>query len=351
MSVAEFQKLGEAAGLTGQNLLQFVEEKLREEKDREKEEKDRERDERHEAREKDKEIEMERLRQEREAKEKENEAKEKFEMERLRQESEARDKIEMEKLKQYKEIEIEKLKQEKEIEMERIKLEGARPKTPKHEDSRTSYKPHKLPNFNPVSDNIDSYLHRFELYCKSCKMPEDMYVSALSALLTGPALDVFRSLASAGTLSYTDLKNALLVRFDCTEQGFRKQFRRARPQPDEGFPAFAARLNSYLSRWLELAKVSVACETCENSKSLLDLFLREQFLNSLHRDIETYLREKALTSFDELVKAAEAYRQAHPSKPMAASSSSSTPSSWNVSSAGAAVQNMENRKKLCQCPL
>ncbi|KAK7492482.1 hypothetical protein BaRGS_00016355 [Batillaria attramentaria] len=101
--------------------------------------------------------------------------------------------------------------------------------------------------------------------------------------------------------------------FQCTEEGFRKQLRSAKPETGESFPAFYSRLKKYLARWMELS------QTAPNDDPLLDLFTREQILQSCHKDLATVLKEKCVTTADEMIEFAEVYREAHPSKPVAAS--------------------------------
>ncbi|KAK7492428.1 hypothetical protein BaRGS_00016301, partial [Batillaria attramentaria] len=69
----------------------------------------------------------------------------------------------------------------------------------------------------------------------------------------------------------------------------------------------------YLARWMELS------QTAHNDDALLDLFTREQILQSCHKDLATFLKEKCVITADEMIEFAEVYREAHPSKPVAAS--------------------------------
>lgn len=57
-----------------------------------------------------------------------------------------------------------------------------------------------------------------------------------------------------------------------TEEGFRSQFRSAKPDTSGDMPTFFARLKRYFSRWVELAGVE------QDFHKLVDLVLREQLL-------------------------------------------------------------------------
>lgn len=55
---------------------------------------------------------------------------------------------------------------------------------------------------------------------------------------------------------YEKLKQALLKRFNLTEEGFRTRFRSAKPEGGETPLQFITRMESYLICWLELAKMA-----------------------------------------------------------------------------------------------
>jgi hypothetical protein len=133
---------------------------------------------------------------------------------------------------------------------------------------KTNKKPiQKMPFFNEVKDDIDSYLRRFQRYATSQKWTLWTWVVNLRALLRRRALDVYSLLPQDKVLDYSALKAALLKRFNRTEDGFRQQFRKCRPEKDETFVQFTVRLS-----WLEMGGVT------KSFVALYDLMLREQLL-------------------------------------------------------------------------
>ncbi|XP_062588592.1 uncharacterized protein LOC134250255 [Saccostrea cucullata] len=80
----------------------------------------------------------------------------------------------------------------------------------------------KMPYFDEVKDDIDSFLRRFERYAIAQKWNEGMWAVNLSALLKGRALDVYALLPQEKALDYAVLKTTLLRRFEKTEDGFRE---------------------------------------------------------------------------------------------------------------------------------
>jgi len=99
----------------------------------------------------------------------------------------------------------------------------------------------KLPPFDDNEDNLDSYLHKFERYATIQKWQRDNWSLHLSALLKGKALDVYSRLPVNDALNYDALKEALLKRYELTEQGFRKKFKTSKPEKGETFAQFICR--------------------------------------------------------------------------------------------------------------
>ena len=181
--------------------------------------------------------------------------------------------------------------------------------------SRVGHRPTlpKLPAFRDKTDDIDSYLFRFEKHATALKWDRTHWVTYLSALLEGTALTLFHSLSDTedGTVTYEQLKSALLKKFQCTPEGFRKRFRESKPTAGEPFETYAVELRRLADRWISLSKVEKTYE------GLLGLILSEQLLQSVSHDLATFLCEKDERSFQNLIKSAESYRHAHPNKNLA----------------------------------
>ena len=191
---------------------------------------------------------------------------------------------------------------DKEIEL--AKLNALKP-DPKIKSSDTNNKIPKLPPFSDGKDNMDSYLKRFERFATNAKWPKEEWATNLSTLLQGTALDVYSRLSSAEAINYDKLCDALLKRYQLTEEGFRQKFRTSAQDVGETAGKFVVRLNNYLSRWVELGQVSATYE------GLKDLILREQFLTVSDKNLVLFLKERKIKSIKEMVELAEQYNEAH----------------------------------------
>ena len=265
-------ELGKGMGLTGNELATFVDkrEAMLRETEKEKQKLDRE----------------ERMREREERmKEKEFQLKEK---EFAEQEKQALLKIEL---------------AQKEIELAKINADSKTAKTVKNPDIKVKIP--KLPPFNEGKDNMDSYLKRFERFATNAKWPKEEWATNLSTLLQGKALDVYSRLSSSEATDYDKLCDALLKRYQLTEEGFRQKFRSSKQEVGETAGQFMVRLSNYLSRWMELGKVN------ETYDSLRDLILREQFLTVSNKNLVLFLKERKIKSVKEMVEFAEQYNEAH----------------------------------------
>jgi len=124
-----------------------------------------------------------------------------------------------------------------------------------HSKKEFSAKGPKMPCFDDRVDDMDAFLHRFEVYADSQGWKKDKWTVYLSALLKGKALDVYSRLPDEDAQDYDILKDALLKRFNLTEEGFKQKFRSVRLESGEAPTQYIARSENYLMRWIDLANV------------------------------------------------------------------------------------------------
>ena len=235
----------------------------------------------------------------------------------VREETKERQKYEREERMQerelhQKQIEIEQQKEqsvlklqlvEKEIEL--AKINASHKKDAIASGSEVKAKLPKLPAFCDGKDNMDAYLKRFEKFAANANWPVEKWATNLSALLQGKALDVYSRLSPEEAKNYEKLRDALLKRYQLTEEGFRQKFRTSKQETGETAGQFVIRLKNYLARWMELGKVP------ESFEGLRDLLLREQFLTVSNKNLVLFLKERKIKSVNEMTELAEQYMEAH----------------------------------------
>ena len=102
-------------------------------------------------------------------------------------------------------------------------------------------------------------------------------------------------MSDADASDYDKLKKALLTRYNYTEDGYRKRFREAMPETEEMPDQFVIRLKNYLAKWLELSGSSP-----DNFYTLVDLIVKQQFINTCSEDLAMYLLERVPKDLEDL---------------------------------------------------
>jgi len=126
-----------------------------------------------------------------------------------------------------------------------------------HTRQRIGAKGLKMPCFDERSDDMDSFVHRFEIYADSQRCSKGQWAVCLSALLKGKALEVYSRLPVKDAQDYEILMDALLKRFNLTEEGFKQKFKSARAEVGEAPTQFIARMENYLMRWIDSSNSQV----------------------------------------------------------------------------------------------
>ena len=197
------------------------------------------------------------------------------------------DRINSKQFQQQRDYEFKCQLQDRQHEDELEKLEAQKALTQPRETIKA--KAPKIPAFN-------SYLLRFERYATAQKWEPDTRATGLSALLQGKALDVYALMPKEDALNYDKLKVALLKRYELTDEGFKRKYKKCRPENGETFQQFTTRMKSYFTRWIDMASIEKSYE------GLQDLILREQLTFICNRDLELFLREREPKSLKQASK-------------------------------------------------
>ena len=151
---------------------------------------------------------------------------------------------------------------------------------------------------------MDAYLLRFEQYATAHEWKKETWATGLSALLHGKALDVYALMPQEDAIDYDKLKCALMQRYQLTEEGFKRKYRKCRPESGETFQQFSSRLKSYFTRWVEMSGNSKTFE------GLQDLVLRDQLTFICNRELELFLREREPKSLEQASRLSDSFKEA-----------------------------------------
>ena len=213
------------------------------------------------------------------------------------------EKLKFEAIQKDKDLEKFKIETEREIAMKKLELESlSHLGGPKSTESNARFP--KLPYFDEKTDQMDSYLTRFESYATPCKWDPAMWAFYLSALLKGRALEVFVRLSKDDQSDYEQIREALLNNFNLTERQFKRKFRESRPEKSETFRQFSSRMASYLEKWLAMAKVEKTFE------AVCDFLTRDQFLEIANQDMYVFLKPKSFKTLGDMARDADLFADA-----------------------------------------
>ena len=148
-------------------------------------------------------------------------------------------------------------------------------------------------------DDIVSYLTMFERLMLAYKVKKDKWAFKLAAHLVGKAQEAYASIEDAK--SYEKVKEAILQRFDITEESYRQRFRTTKKKTEESNRELVARLTDLAEKWLK---------NYQTREELLDQVILEQFLKTLPNDMRVFVRERHPTTSNEASKFADDYVQA-----------------------------------------
>ena len=162
----------------------------------------------------------------------------------------------------------------------------------------------KIPPFDDVNDDMDSYLQRFEKLAVFYKWKESDYAYLLGTLLRGRALDLYVKLSPEVANDYKSLKAALLKEYVINADMYREKFNRSVVGEGESYVSFVSRLEHYLGRWLSMSNVKDFQELC-------DLLVRDQLLVSCPSDMRTFLKEREFSVAVDMAVCADRYVHAH----------------------------------------
>ena len=270
-NMKEMIECGKALGMEGQELRDFVE--------------------------KERTLFVEKEEDERKRREGEERRREELEREETRRrEGEERRREELEREKRDHELRIEQLRLESQT-LQRNANNNASVRSSTTDDH---FKP-KIPCLSD-KDDIESWFVQFEHYAKDCDLNEDQKASRLIYFLSGKARVIYSKLHPDDARNYNTLKSALYEGFQLTAEEYRKKFRFTKRAIGDTYKEYVTKLERYLDKWVELDLADRISE-----KSLKDMILREQFLNSLPADLSVHIKDRKLNDAKTMGEVATEY--------------------------------------------
>ena len=151
------------------------------------------------------------------------------------------------------------------------------------------------------TDDIEAYLTTFERTMNAFKVPQEQWVYKLAPQLTGKAQQAFAAMETAGAGNYTEVKAAILQRYNINEETYRQRLRSIRPKEEETHQELAVRVQDLTRKW---------AKDCKKVEDVLELIATERLLEALPTNIRIWVRERKPKTATEAGQLADDYVQA-----------------------------------------
>ena len=139
-------------------------------------------------------------------------------------------------------------------------------------------------------DDIVAYLTTFERLMTAYEIKQERWVFKLASNLVGKAQQAYAGLSTEDASSYDRLKEAILQRYDITEESYRQRFRLVKKKLGESSKELVARLDDLATKWLK---------SCTKPEEVRDKVVLEQFLNMQSEEIRVFVRERKPATSEE----------------------------------------------------
>lgn len=203
------------------------------------------------------------------------------------------------------ELELRKLEVDREIEIEKTKhgFQSNTNSSPKSERFDAAKNMRLVPTF--AEKAVDKYFPQFEKIAENLKWPRPIWPTMLQSVLTGKAAEIYSALSIEQCSDYDIVKSEILKAYELVPEAYRQKFRSYRKFESQTYVEFAREKEDLLDKWLTSKKVDKSFDR------LRQLILLEEFKNSVHFDLKTYLNDKEIDCLRDAAIASDNYNLTH----------------------------------------
>ena len=158
-------------------------------------------------------------------------------------------------------------------EQEMKALKGGSQKEGLEDSSKVKLSKPTLQKLTPT-DNVEHFLVTFERIAAQQKWPKEVWATQVVGLLTGEGMAAYGALTPEDVIVYEKVKEAILRRYEISEETYRQRFRQDRKKGEESYRKYADRLGDHFIRW-----------TSSQSIPPEELIMLEQFLTEVPEDL------------------------------------------------------------------
>lgn len=184
-------------------------------------------------------------------------------------------------------------------------------------------------------ESWEGFIHRFERYASDFQWDESGKLLQLVSCLEGKALAVYRRIDREKNATYDQLRRELECAFSLNAEELGKLFTTTHKKRDESATQFASNVKDKFRNWFSKANYGAVM----NVESLFNHVVREQYLQSMPRELKQQIKQKKLVDIDEIADFSSSYFEALSSIP---NISNETKSGKNCSSKSNKQENQKS---------
>ena len=151
------------------------------------------------------------------------------------------------------------------------------------------------------ADDVEAYLTTFERMMKVYEIEDNKWAFRLAPLLTGRAQQAYAALNADDAQNYNRVKEAILRRYDISEETYRQRFRSTTRKEGEAYSELAIRLQDLFVKWTT---------ECKTVAEVREKMVVEQLLNTMPNELRIWVGERKPKTSTETGRLADDYLQA-----------------------------------------
>ena len=139
-----------------------------------------------------------------------------------------------------------------------------------------------MTKLNPTHD-IENYLTMFERTANTFEWPKEKWVVKLVPCLTGKAQAAYVSMSTMESNNYEKVKDAILKRYDITEETYSQRFRSTKKSREESYKEIYVRLKDLFKKWTKPDGKTV--------EEIMEVIIMEQLVDTMPPGVQIWVRE------------------------------------------------------------
>ena len=151
-------------------------------------------------------------------------------------------------------------------------------------------------------DDIENYLTTFERVASTYTWSKDTWVVKLIPHLTGKSQAAYAAMSTEHSNDYDKVKEAILRRYDITDETYRQRFRSLKKGTGESYRDVYVRLKDLFNKWVK--------PDVNDVQKVIEILIMEQLTDNMPPGVQIWVREHKPKSGTEAADLADDYSDA-----------------------------------------